>query len=49
MISVSRYGSTRFWAVYVGAELLCVTVYKKGALAVRDALQAVPQPVAAAA
>jgi hypothetical protein len=28
-----RYGQ-RFWAVYDGAELICVTVYKRGAVAV---------------
>ena len=34
---VMRYGS-RYWAVYVNGELLAVTVYKKGALAVQQAL-----------
>lgn len=32
-IQIRRYGR-RNWAVYVGGELLAVTVYKKGALAV---------------
>jgi hypothetical protein len=35
--TISRYGA-RHWAIYVNGELLAVTVYKKGALAVRDAL-----------
>jgi len=34
MLTYSRYKFTRFWAVYDGDELLCVTVYLKGALAV---------------
>jgi hypothetical protein len=34
---VTRYGS-RYWAVYLNGELLAVTVYKKGALAVQQAL-----------
>lgn len=32
MFTYSKYG--RFWAVYEGEELICVTVYKKGAKAV---------------
>jgi hypothetical protein len=35
---VTRYGS-RFWAVYLNGELLAVTVYKKGAVAVQKALK----------
>lgn len=31
MITIERYRKTRFWAVYDGDELVCVTVYKKGA------------------
>jgi len=34
---VTRYGS-RYWAVYLNGQLLAVTVYKKGALAVQNAL-----------
>lgn len=34
MLTYSRYKFTRFWAVYDGEELLCVTVYLKGAMAV---------------
>lgn len=37
-ISVSRYGETRYWAVWINSELLAVTVYKKGAIAIRDKL-----------
>jgi hypothetical protein len=36
-IKIEKYGS-RFWAVYVDGELLCVTVYRKGAVAVRNLL-----------
>jgi hypothetical protein len=36
---VARYGQ-RYWAVYLNGELLAVTVYKKGAVAVQDALMA---------
>lgn len=34
---ITRYGA-RHWAVYVNGELLAVTLYKKGALAVQEAL-----------
>jgi hypothetical protein len=37
-ISVNRYGETRYWAVWLNGELLAVTVYKKGAVAIRDKL-----------
>jgi hypothetical protein len=37
---VARYPDSRFYALYDGDELLAVTVYKKGAEAVRDRLQA---------
>jgi YD repeat-containing protein len=34
-MKVERYGRTRFWAVYDEAgALVCITVYKKGALEV---------------
>jgi len=36
-IEITKYRS-RHWAVFVDGRLLCVTVYKKGAMAVRDAL-----------
>lgn len=35
-IIVGRYG--RHWAVYLDDELLTVTVYRRGAFAVRDLL-----------
>lgn len=46
-IEVRRYvkpdgWTTRYWAIYVGGELLAVVVYKKGAVAVADALQGSP-------
>ena len=31
---IARYGNTRHWAVYDGATLVCVCLYKKGALEV---------------
>ena len=36
-IEVRPYGN-RFWAVYMNGELVCVTVYKKGAFAVESIL-----------
>jgi hypothetical protein len=27
---IERYGKTRYWAVYDGATLVCVCLYKKG-------------------
>ena len=38
-IEVTRYRQSRHWAVYVDGELLAVTVYRKGAEAVRRALE----------
>jgi hypothetical protein len=37
-IELSKYGHVN-WAVYLDGELLCVTVYKKGGLAVVEVLQ----------
>ena len=37
LVTVEKY-SSRSWAVYVGGELLCVTVYKKGAMAVKSCI-----------
>ena len=37
VIEIRRYG-TRNWAVYEGGELLAVTVYKKGAMAIVERL-----------
>jgi len=39
MLCIARYPHSRFWAVYENGQLLCVTVYKKGALAVMRRLQ----------
>ena len=36
MITIEKYG--RYWAVYCQRQLLCVTVYKRGAEAVRALL-----------
>lgn len=36
---VEKYKSGRNWAVYVDDILLAVTVYKKGALAIVEALE----------
>jgi hypothetical protein len=37
--TVERYRDSRFWALYDGDELVCVTVYKKGANAVKERLE----------
>jgi hypothetical protein len=43
-VTVSKYGHTRFWAVHDGAgELICVCVYKRGALEVARRLALEPQ------
>jgi len=34
----------RHWAVYDGPELVCVTVYKKGALEVKRRLESITSP-----
>jgi hypothetical protein len=39
VFTIERYKLTHFWALYEGGELVCVTVYKKGAIAVRDRLE----------
>jgi len=46
MLRIERYRRTRFWGLYEAGELLCVTVYKKGAQAVKERLErsAVPTP-----
>lgn len=38
-IHISRYGTTRYWAVWRGAELIAVTVYRKGAQSVAAELK----------
>ena len=37
--TVKKYSNTRFWALYHYDRLVCVTVYKKGALSVIDELE----------
>lgn len=37
-IRVGKYRGTRYWAIWVHGELLAVTVYKKGALAIQEAM-----------
>lgn len=44
---VEHYPNTRFFALYDGEELLAVTVYRKGAEAVRDRLDAYEARIAA--
>ena len=39
MIRVEKYG--RFWSVWIDADLVCVTVYKRGALRVKELLSVV--------
>lgn len=49
MVTVEKYRQARFWAVYEAGELLCVTVYRKGAQAVKERLErldAAAQPAA---
>ena len=36
-LSIRKYN--RFWALYMGEELIAVIVYKKGAAAVRDLIE----------
>ncbi len=38
-IHISRYRHTRYWAVWRGADLVAVTVYRKGARSVAAELQ----------
>jgi hypothetical protein len=38
IVTVERYGS-RNWAVYEDGELLCVTLYKRGAKAVAERIK----------
>ena len=39
MLRIERYRGTRFWGLYEADELLCVTVYKKGAEAVKTRIE----------
>lgn len=38
-IRVEKYKRTRYWAVWVGDRLLAVTVYKKGAVTLKETLR----------
>ncbi len=37
-ITITKYKATRFWAIWLGDELLAVVCYKKGALAIKRTL-----------
>ncbi|MBL7997699.1 MAG: hypothetical protein JNL32_03580 [Candidatus Kapabacteria bacterium] len=37
-MKISKYKSTKYWAVWNGDDLICLTVYKKGAERVRELL-----------
>jgi len=37
-VTITRYKSSRYWAVWINGELLAVVCYRKGAEAVRTAL-----------
>lgn len=37
-IKIAKYGDSRFFAIWLNGELLAVTVYKKGAVAIRNVL-----------
>jgi len=43
-IQIQKYGN-RFFAVYLNGELLCVTVYRKGAMAVESVLGELAQRI----
>jgi hypothetical protein len=38
VISVEKYRGGPYWSIWLGEELLAVTVYKKGAVAIKDLL-----------
>jgi len=38
-IEIQRYRDSRFWAIYLDGELLAVTVYRKGAAAISEAIR----------
>jgi hypothetical protein len=40
MFTIERWKLTRFWALYENGELVCVTVYRKGAVSLRRRLEA---------
>lgn len=39
MFTIERYRGSRFWGLYESGTLLCVTVYKKGAEAVKTRIE----------
>ena len=48
-LRIERYKNTRHWALYDGAELVVVTVYRRGAREVQRRLAAQPRAAAEAA
>jgi hypothetical protein len=48
MLRITRYGTTRFWALWDDHELVAVVVYKKGAAELLRRLAAQPPAVQAA-
>ena len=48
-LRIERYKNTRHWALYDGAELVVVTVYRRGAREVQRRLAAQPRATAEAA
>ena len=48
-LRIERYKHTRHWALYDGAELVVVTVYRRGAREVQRRLAAQPRATAEAA
>ena len=49
MLRVARYGTTRFWALWDGNDLVAVVVYKKGAVELLRRLAAQPPAATEAA
>ena len=49
MLRIARYGTSRFWALYDGQDLVVVTVYKRGATELLRRLAAQAPAAAAAA
>jgi hypothetical protein len=42
VLHITKYRNTRYWALWDGHQLLCVTVYKKGAVALMQRLRQRP-------
>ena len=40
-IRIEKYRKSRYWGIWMGQELLAVTVYKKGAVAIKNILSCV--------